>query len=83
MIVTLLLRQRYWFWAGVALGIALGKYSLALPVVIFLLFEKRFRVIAVAIVIQGISLLAVAMLEGGSLWQSVQQSEYDCALFRA
>jgi hypothetical protein len=36
MIVTLLLRQRHWFWAGLILGVALSKYSIALPVALFL-----------------------------------------------
>ena len=42
MIVTLLLRQSHWMWAGLALGMAFGKYSLSLPIVVFLMLEKRF-----------------------------------------
>lgn len=72
MIVTLLLRQSHWVWAGLAFGVALGKYSLSFPVVIFLLLEKRFRVLAVAFLVQAVSLLAVSALDGGSLWETVQ-----------
>ena len=72
MIVTLLLRQSHWVWAGLALGVALGKYSLSFTVVIFLLLEKLFRVLAVAALVQAISLLAVSLLDGGSLWETVR-----------
>jgi hypothetical protein len=71
MIGTLLLRQRHWIWAGVALGVALGKYSLALPILIFLLLEKRFQVIVVALLVQLLGLTVVAALDGGSLWETV------------
>lgn len=72
MIVTLLLRQSHWLWAGVALGVALGKYSLSLPVFLFLLLEKRFRLIAVAIGVQLLGLAAVSTLGGGSVWETIQ-----------
>jgi hypothetical protein len=71
MIVTLLLRERYWLWAGLALGVALGKYSIALPVAFFLLLEGRIRLLIVAGGVQVASLLAVAALEGGSLWDTL------------
>lgn len=71
MVVTLLLRQRAWLWAGVALGLALGKYSLSLPVVLFLLLEKQWRVIAVAVAVQAVGLLAVTTLAGGPMWETV------------
>ena len=72
MVLTLLLRQRSWLWAGVALGLALGKYSLALPIVLFLVLEKRWRVISVAVVVQALGLVAVTVLKGGSLWETIQ-----------
>lgn len=71
MVVTLLLRQRSWLWAGVALGLALGKYSLSLPIVLFLVLEKRWRVIGVAMLVQALGLVGVTALEGGSLWETV------------
>ena len=68
MLVTLLLRQSHWLWAGLAFGVALSKYSIALPIGIFLLFERRFRVLIVAGLVQAVSLLAMVALKGGSLW---------------
>jgi hypothetical protein len=72
MIVTLLLRRNYWLWAGLALGVAMSKYSIALPVALFLLFEKRFRLLAVAFAVQVIALLAVAALDGSSILKTIE-----------
>lgn len=72
MLITLRLRQRSWLWAGVALGLALGKYSLSLPIVLFLLLEKRWRLLGVAVGVQAVGLLVVSGLAGGSLWETVQ-----------
>lgn len=72
MIVSLLLRQSHWLWAGLALGVALGKYSLSLPVFLFLLLEKRFRLLAVAILVQVVALIVVSMLGSGSIGETLQ-----------
>jgi hypothetical protein len=72
MIVTLLLYRRHWLWAGLALGVALGKYSISAPIVLFLLFDKQWRILAVAFGVQLISLLGISALKGGSPWQTVQ-----------
>lgn len=71
MFVTLLLRQSHWLWAGLAFGVALSKYSIALPIGVFLLFERRFRVLIVAGLVQVVSLLAMVALRGGSLWETL------------
>ena len=74
MIVTLLLRQSHWVLAGLALGVALSKYSMSLPVFLFLLLEKRFRILVLAVSVQAAGLLAVAVLDNGSLYSSLWQS---------
>jgi hypothetical protein len=74
MVVTLLLRRSHWFWAGLALGVALSKYSMSLPIFIFLLLEKRFRLLAVAVSVQVVGLVAVAALENASLYNSFGES---------
>lgn len=72
MIVTLLLYRRHWLWAGLALGVALGKYSISAPIVLFLLFDKQWRTLIVAFGVQLISLLGISALKGGSPWQTAQ-----------
>ena len=41
LLASLALQERHWFWAGICLGIALSKYSLALPVLLLFLVEFR------------------------------------------
>jgi hypothetical protein len=65
MLVTLLTYQSQWVVAGLALGIALSKYSIALPLVIFLLWRRCFRVLLLAAGVQVVGLLWVAALGGG------------------
>lgn len=74
MVVTLLLRQSHWILAGLALGVALSKYSMSLPIFLFLLLEKRFRILVLAVLVQVTGLLAVALLDDGSLYSSLWQS---------
>ena len=66
MIVALLYAERSWGIAGLALGIALSKYSLSLPVFIFLLYKRNFKALAVAILVQILGVLGVAILTGTS-----------------
>jgi uncharacterized protein (TIGR03382 family) len=64
MLLALLLRRRHWVWAGVALGLALGKYSLALPTAIYFVLTRAWRSLAVAAAIQVAGVLLVS-LPGG------------------
>ncbi len=72
MLAALLLRKRSWWWAGIALGIALSKYSLALPVAIFFAFERRWRVLAVAVGVQVAALLVVAAPSGLAIGETMR-----------
>ncbi len=54
------------------LGIALSKYSLALPVVLLFLWERRARALAVAAGVQIAGLLLVSSLAEGSLDKTLQ-----------
>lgn len=47
---------------GTFLGIALAKYSLALPLFLYLLYKRRYKVIGVGLIWQGVALLLVAWL---------------------
>jgi len=54
--------EKEWVLGGIALGIALSKYSLALPAVVLLIIERRYRPAIVGIIIQILSLLALASM---------------------
>jgi hypothetical protein len=71
MLVTLLTYRSQWMVAGLALGIALSKYSIALPVVLFLLWRRCFRVLLVAAGVQIAGLLWMVAL-GGNVTGTVQ-----------
>jgi hypothetical protein len=50
------------FLSGVSLGLALSKYSLALPVLLLMIYKKEFRVIGLALLIQVLGILSLAAL---------------------
>lgn len=60
MVLCLLLWKRNWLGAGLCLGVALSKYSVALPVLLYALYQRKWRVVVVAGVVQlcGIGLIA-------------------------
>lgn len=66
MILALMYAQRSWGIAGLALGIALSKYSLSLPVFLFLLYKRNFRVLLAAIAVQLLGVLDIALVTGTS-----------------
>ncbi len=75
MLATWLLRERNWPLSGLALGLALSKYSLALPMVLFLLVEARRRnwlILAVAGLVQVAGACAVAYLSRETPWAVLQ-----------
>lgn len=62
MLLSVILYKKHWLLAGIALGIALSKYSLSIPILIFFLYKKNFKVIAVTLLTQIISLLVLAWI---------------------
>jgi hypothetical protein len=66
MLAAMLLARRSWWGSGLALGIALSKFTLSLPVFLILLFERRYRIIAAALVVQLAGLLALSGLTGSN-----------------
>lgn len=54
--------QDSWLLSGILLGIALSKYSLALPVFILMILQKRFRVVLVSVSVQLMGVLCLAFL---------------------
>jgi len=61
MLLAILL-EKEWLLGGVALGIALSKYSLAVPAVVLLMIERRYRPVIVGVIIQIFGLLALAIM---------------------
>jgi hypothetical protein len=62
-LVAILTEKRYWFIAGIALGLALSKYSLSLPFLIFiLLFRKNYKVVVVAVIFQIIGFISLSII---------------------
>lgn len=67
MLLSLLTADKNWMLSGVALGMALSKYSLSLPVFLFLFFFKRnYKVVILSILIQIISLGLLAAITNES-----------------
>jgi hypothetical protein len=66
MLIAILYADRLWPIAGLALGIALSKYSLALPIFLFLLYKKNFRVLLSAIAVQVLGVVGLAAIDGAS-----------------
>jgi hypothetical protein len=58
--------------AGLVLGVALSKYSLALPILLVFGIRRRWREIVLAGAVQLTGVMAVAILAGQSPWGVVQ-----------
>jgi len=62
MLLAVIYAKRSWPMAGLTLGIALSKYSLSLPIFLFFLYKKNFKILLLAIAIQILGLLGIAMI---------------------
>ncbi len=75
MLLCLLTWERSWLLAGLFLGVALSKYSIALPLLLYALYRRKFKVVAVALLVQLLSLALLSALTGsGPL--AILQSNY-------
>lgn len=63
MLGTLLALRKGWLLPGLLLGVALSKYTLAVPVLLLVLFWRRWRVAATALAVQVLAMLAVSGLD--------------------
>ncbi|WP_322495334.1 glycosyltransferase family 87 protein [Chloroflexus sp.] len=66
MFLAVLFAERNVFVAGIALGIALSKYSLSLPVILFLWFKRKYSLISIAALVQILSAFVLAWLTNTS-----------------
>jgi hypothetical protein len=66
MILAIVYADRSWVKSGLALGVALSKYSLSLPVFLFLLYKRKFKAILLSILIQILGVLGISAISGSS-----------------
>lgn len=62
MLMALVFTNKSSLASGIFLGLALSKYSLALPVFLFLLYRRRFSTLVVALLLQVAGLLCLSAL---------------------
>lgn len=62
MLVSLVTAQRSPGVSGVALGVAFSKYSLSLPVLLLFLSERRWKLLAIATLVQVFALLGISSI---------------------
>lgn len=67
MLVSILLRERSWLLSGFLLGLALSKFSVSLPVALFFLYHRKFRIVLTAFLVQLLGFTGVAMFSGNPL----------------
>lgn len=72
MLLAVLLAEedRAW-WGGVALGIALSKYSVAAPVVLYMLYRRKLKTLVGAALVQVAGALLLAAIAGVSPLQII------------
>ncbi len=63
MLIALIFSKRAWVIAGLALGLALSKYSLSIPIFLFFLYQKNFKVLLLAVAVQLSGVIGIAALE--------------------
>jgi hypothetical protein len=74
MMLALIFSKRAWYVSGLALGLALSKYSLSLPVFLFFLYQKNFRVLALAVAVQIAGVVGMSALSGDTPFRIVQEN---------
>jgi hypothetical protein len=74
MLVALIFSKRAWYVSGLALGLALSKYSLSLPVFLFFLYKRDFKVLLLAIAIQFAGILGLAALSAGTPTKVIEEN---------
>ncbi len=66
MLLALLSGRKSWLSGGIWLGLALSKYSLALPVFVYFLLKREYRLLITALVVQLLGAVLVGMIGQGS-----------------
>ena len=66
MLIALIFSKRAWVIAGLALGLALSKYSLSIPIFLFFLYQKNIKILLLAVAVQVSGVIGIAALSGGT-----------------
>jgi hypothetical protein len=66
MLISLIFSKRAWYVSGIALGLALSKYSLSIPIFLFFLYKKNFKVPLLAIIVQMAGVLGISEISDGT-----------------
>lgn len=64
--------HKHWLFAGVLLGIALSKYSVAIPFFIFLLIYQKYRILLTSVAVQVIGLLLLMPMKWGTPLETIK-----------
>lgn len=78
-IFSLIFEEKSWLVAGIFLGLALSKYSITLPIFLYFLGKKQFKILATSLVIQFLGILIISGISSSTLW-SIIQSYYQIML---
>jgi hypothetical protein len=62
-----ILAEHHWLYAGIDLGFALSKYSLALPLLILFLIERKYRQIIIGLAIQFVAIFTLSAMTRQSI----------------
>ncbi len=74
MLASILLAEKKPWLAGVLLGMALSKYSLAIPIfILFLVFEPRLRMLLAAVITQTAGVLLLATISGSNFFEIINE----------
>jgi hypothetical protein len=74
MLVVLLTYNRAWPVAGIALGLALSKYSLSIPILLFVLYKGKFNILILAGLVQVVGVLGLSALTAASPLTLVEEN---------
>ena len=65
MMLSLIFSRQAWYLSGITLGLALSKYSLSIPIFLFFLYKKNYKVLLLAIAVQLAGVLGLAVMSEG------------------
>jgi hypothetical protein len=74
MMVAIIFSKRAWCISGLALGLALSKYSLSIPVFLFFIYQKNYRALLLAVIVQLAGIAGMAASSGSPPVKIIQEN---------